>query len=102
MRIIKCKRGYGNQNRAKAVPCDRSEEEMVAQFVATECSCTKRCSSSYSKGKGIHAHCCDLSHNELDMVLLGKLIATTNTSSQVVWESRQLEERESIYNIPSC
>ena len=76
-------------------PCDKNEEEVVAQFVATGCSCVKRCSSQFSKEyiKSVRAHCFDLSHNELDMVLLGQLIATTNTSSQVVRESRHLEEK---------
>ena len=81
-------------------PCDRNEEEVIAQFVATGCSCAKRCSSQFSKEciKSVRAYCFDLSHNELDMVLLGQLITTTNTSSQVVRESHHLEkERKRAY-----
>ena len=73
---------------------DRNEEEVVAQFIATGCSCVKQCSSQFSKEyiKSVRAHCFDLSHYEVDMVLLGQLIATTNSSRQVVRESRHLEE----------
>ena len=78
-------------------PCDVNEEELVAQFVATGCSCAKRCSSQFSKEyiQSMRAQCFDLSRNELDMVLLGQLIASTNTSNKVVQESHNLEkERE--------
>ena len=70
-----------------------------------DAQCAKRCSSQFSKEyiKSVRAHCFDLSHNELDIVLLGQLIASTNTSSQVVRESRHLEkERESIHNVLPC
>ena len=70
--------------------CDTNEDELVTNFVATGCSCTKRCSSQFSKDhiQSMRANCLQLSHNELDMVLLGQLVASTNTSDKVVTESR--------------
>ena len=81
-------------------PCDTNEEELVAEFVSTGCSCSKQCSSQFSSGyiQDMRAHCLELSRNELDMVLLGQLIASTNTSNKVAKESRHLEkERERAY-----
>ena len=38
-------------------PCDRNEEEVVAQFVATGCSCAKQCSSQFSKEYIKYSYC---------------------------------------------
>ena len=61
----------------------------------------KQRSAQFSKEhiQSMRAQCLQLSCNELDMVLLGQLIASTNTSDKVVQESRHLEkERERTYS----
>lgn len=61
----------------------------------------KQRSAQFSKEhiQSMRAQCLQLSRNELDMVLLGQLIASTNTSDKVVQESRHLEkERERTYS----
>ena len=81
-------------------PCDTEEEEMVAQFASAGCGCSKKCSSQFSVDyvPDIRAQCYDLTHSELDMVLLGQLMASTNTSEKVVVESGHLEaERKRAY-----
>ena len=81
-------------------PCDTEEEEMVAQFASAGCGCSKKCSSQFSVDyvRDIRAQCYDLTHSELDMVLLGQLMASTNTIEKVVVESGHLEaERKRAY-----
>ena len=81
-------------------PCDTEEEEMVAQFASAGCGCSKKCSSQFSVNyvRDIRAQCYDLTHSELDMVLLGQLMASTNTSEKVVVDSGHLEvERKRCY-----
>ena len=81
-------------------PCDTEEEEMVPQFASAGCGCSKKCSSQFSVDyvRDIRAQCYDLTHSELDMVLLGQLMASTNTSEKVVVESGHLEaERKRAY-----
>ena len=81
-------------------PCDEEEERLVMQFAAAGCSCAKKCSFQFSS-QYIHDmrnHCFDLSHNELDMVILGQLAASTNTSDGVVVSSRHHQkDRERVY-----
>ena len=49
------------------------------------------------------SRCFDLSHGELDMAILGQLLASTNASNMVAVESRHAEkERQSAYNVQSC
>ena len=76
-------------------PCDRMEEELVAQFASAGCGCSKKCSDQFSLGyiRDMRAQCYDLTHNELDMVLLGQLAAATNTSEKVIVESGHLERK---------
>lgn len=81
-------------------PCDEEEEKLVMQFSAAGCSCVKKCSSQFSSQciRDMRNHCFDLSHSELDMVILGQLAASTNTSDGVVVSSRHhLKEREREY-----
>ena len=81
-------------------PCDTEEEEMVAQFASAGCGCSKKCSSQFSVDyvRDIRAQYYDLTRSELDMVLLGQLMASTNTSEKVVVESGHLEaERKRAY-----
>ena len=73
---------------------------MVARFASAGCGCSKKCSSQFSVNyvRDIRAQCYDLTHSELDMVLLGQLMASTNTSQKVVVESGHLEaERKRSY-----
>ena len=83
-------------------PCDTTEDVMVAQFVSAGCGCSKKCSSQFSLEyiRDMRAQCYDLTHTELDMVLLGQLVASTNTSGKVVVESGHLgKERQRAYTI---
>ena len=78
-------------------PCDKTEDVMVAQFASAGCGCSKKCSSQFSLKyiRDMRAECYDLTHTELDMVLLGQLVASTNTSGKVVVESGHLgKERQ--------
>ena len=78
-------------------PCDEEEERLVMQFAAAGCSCAKKCSFQFSSQyiRDMRNHCFDLSHNELDMVILGQLAASTNTSDGVVVSScHHQKERE--------
>ena len=80
--------------------CDNNEEELVSQFKATGCSCVKRCSSHFSLDyiQSMRTQCLKLSRNELDMVLLGQLIASTNTSDNIALESHHRnKERQRAY-----
>lgn len=71
------------------------EEELVAQFASAGYGCSKKCSHQFSLAyiRNMRAQCNDLAHNELDMVLLGQLVAATNTSEKVVVESGHLERK---------
>ena len=86
--------------RVELRPCDSVEEGLLATFTAVGCGCSKKCSSQYSLSyiRDMRAQCYDLSHSELDLVLLGQLVAFTNTSEKVVIESGHLgKERKKAY-----
>lgn len=74
-------------------PCDRTEELLVAQFAREGCGCSRKCSAQFSINhiRDFRAQCYELSHDELDMVLLGQLMASRNDSDHVVVESHHLE-----------
>ena len=74
-------------------PCDAMEEQLVTQFAMAGCGCNKKCSSQFSADyfHDMRAQCYDLSHSELDMILLGQLLASTNSSNRVVVTSGHLE-----------
>ena len=76
-------------------PCDQMEEELVAQFASTGCGCSKECSHQFPLDyiRDMRAQCYNLTHTELDMVILGQLAAGTNTSVKVVVESGHLERK---------
>ena len=81
-------------------PYDTTEDVMVAQFASAGCGCSKKCSSQFSLEyiRDMRAQCYDLTHTELDMALLGQLVASTNTSGTVVVESGHLgKERQRVY-----
>ena len=83
-------------------PCDKTEDEVVAQFASAGCGCSKKCSSQFSLDyiRDMRSQCYDLTHTELNMVLLGQLVASTNTSGKVVVESGHLgKERQRVYTI---
>ena len=75
-------------------PCDAIEEQLVTQFAMAGCGCNKKCSSQFSADyfRDMRAQCYDLSHSDLDMVLLGQLLASTNSSDSVVVTSGHLEQ----------
>ena len=85
-------------------PCDIDEEQVVAQFTTTGCQCSKKCSAQFSPRYILEARarCFDLSHGELDMVILGQLFASTNASDMVAVESRHTErERQRVHTMYS-
>lgn len=88
-----------NDIRVELRPCDTTEEGLLATFTSVGCGCSKKCSSQFSLCyiRDMRAQCYELSHNELDLVLLGQLVASTNTSDMVVVDSGHLgKERKRI------
>ena len=88
-----------NDIRVELRPCDTTEEGLLATFASVGCGCSKKCSSQFSLSyiQDMRAQCYELSHNELDLVLLGQLVASTNTSDMVVVDSGHLgKERKRI------
>lgn len=75
-------------------PTDLEEEQMVTQFSTLGCGCHRKCSSQFSPQhiQDMRAQCFELTHTELDMVILGQLVASTNTSTDVSVESRHLKK----------
>ena len=73
---------------------DKTEEQLVTQFAVERCRCSRKCSAQFSALyiRDMRAQCYDLSHGELDMVLLGQLMGSTNVSHNVVVESGHLEK----------
>ena len=89
-----------NDIRVELRPCDTTEEGLLATFTSVGCGCSKKCSSQFSLSyiRDMRAQCYELSHNELDLVLLGQLVASTNTSEMVVVDSGHLgKERKKAY-----
>ena len=77
----------------------------MVEFTSTGCGCIKKCASQFSLDhfRDTRAQCFDLSHTELDMVILGQLSAFTNTTNKVVVESGHLEKdrvKELYYILP--
>ncbi len=69
---------------------DIEEKELVKEFLGSECGChlseQKCCSLQFSAShvEEVRSHCSSLSHSELDMVLLGQLMAASNCNDTVV------------------
>ena len=83
-----------------ARPCVTTEELLVAQFAEEECGCSRKSSAQFSINHlhDTRAQCYELSHDELDMVLLGQLMASCNDSDHTAVESRhQKRERQKKY-----
>ena len=58
------------------------ESALVAQFIARGCGCAKSCLSQFTTEQIIdsRADCMELTREELDLVILGELHASINTS----------------------
>ena len=78
-------------------PNDIQEDNLVSDFVSAGCGCSKwnrkQCSEQFSDDyfKSVRGSCAELSRSELDLVILGQLLACTNQSPGVVTESRNKE-----------
>jgi hypothetical protein len=94
---------------------DDMEDKLVSEFMRSGCGCTKDkgkpCSQLFSPEyvKSVRASCVELTRGELDMVILGQLVACMNTSATVSTAARHKEsEREKSYTSfthqgkPSC
>ena len=75
-------------------PNDTQEEMLVSDFVSVGCGCSKWKGKQRSKQfsdnyfKSVRGSCAELSRSELDLVVLGQLLACTNQSLGVVTEQR--------------
>ncbi len=83
---------------------DSDESKLIAEFLENGCGCTLRngqdCCQKFSANHiaDTHSQCAALSHDELDMLILGQLMALINTSDTVVTESRHSSKhREHTY-----
>lgn len=89
--VAEAMRLYTSQSvEVEASSHDIKERESVDQFVAVGCGCTKwkgkPCSAQFSKEyiERYRNSCLEISHSELDMVIMGQLSAFTNTGQIVV------------------
>lgn len=83
-----------------SLPTDVAEKERVSGFMTSGCGCNKRCSQQFSLEyvTAVRASCAELSHCELDMAILGQLMAGMNSSSTVSTSARHKEgERHKSY-----
>ena len=73
---------------------DIEEEEEVELFISTGCSCSTNCSSQFSCEyiREMRSSCFSLTRNELDMAILGQLMASSNTSDTVEVSSGHLQK----------
>ena len=87
-----------------SLPTDIEEGETTSSFMASECGCSKvngkPCSKQFSLEyvASVRATCAELSHSELDMAVMGQLMAGMNTSptvSVVAWHKE--DERDKVY-----
>ena len=83
---------------------DIDEREAVSNFVRLGCGCSKvnkqPCSYQFSPEyvASMRESCAELSHSELDMAVMGHLLAGMNTSSSVSIAARHKEsDREKVY-----
>ena len=61
---------------------DQREKEVVTEFVAKGCACTRSCLSQFSLEEisTTRAECAELTRDELDMAILGELNASMDVS----------------------
>ena len=80
----------------ESLPTEMQEKDLVASFVNAKCGCKlwngSKCSLQFSKSdiESARLSCFALSHSELDMVVLGQIMAKSNTSSSISTTSRHL------------
>ena len=85
-------------------PCDIDEDRVVEEFMRKGCSCTKwsgkPCSQQFTTEhvKTLRLSFKELTRNELDLVLMGQLMATANTSDTIVDKHHRAQERKRSYN----
>ena len=80
---------------------DKCEEEAVTEFMASECGCQRKCLDAFSKEyvASQRASCAELSRSELDMALLGQMMACIDNSSKVSTEGRHTDvDRKKMYS----
>ena len=83
-----------------SLPTDLAEEDLVSKFMSTGCGCVKRCSKQFSLEyvRSVRRQCTEQERAELDMAILGQLMASTNTSFTVSTVARHAEsERQRSY-----
>ncbi len=74
--------------------CDEHDKRIIEKFVNETCGChlwnSDSCSKQFTSQhiEETRFNCADLSHNELDMVVLGSLLANSNSTEQVDSSSR--------------
>lgn len=72
-----------------SLPTDEAERELISHFWTSGCGCNKvsgkPCRSQFSLEylTFVRESCLELSHSELDMAIMGQLVAGMNTSSTV-------------------
>lgn len=88
-------------------PCDITEDLVVEEFMSRGCSCTKwngkACSQKFTVDyvKKTRLSFRTLTTNELDLVIMGQLIATSNTEAFTNAENRNAaHERKKAYTTP--
>ena len=75
-------------------PQDIGDEQIISDFLENGCGCSKwngnDCIQQFFVGhiKEVRMHCQELSHGELDLLILGQLLPFTNNSDTVSIESR--------------
>lgn len=83
-----------------SLPTDQAEKDLVSAFMASGCGCIKQCSKQFSVEymTSVRESCAKLTNTELDMAILGQLMASTNTSTSVSTVARHQEaERQRAY-----
>ena len=82
-------------------PSDNFEEQAISEFILSGCGCSKGlgkpCCQQFPDDyiRTYHLNCIELTHSELDMIILGQLAACVNSSSVVSTVNRHAErERE--------
>ena len=82
------------------LPNDIKEDELVAQFLLGGCGCQKggggkQCCTQFSNEYllSVRQSCAELTRSELDLVILGQLLAFTNQSPGVVTASRHAAQK---------
>ncbi len=63
---------------------DAKERENVIKYLSDGCGCIKQCSSSFDECylTKIRSDCAELTHDQLDLVVMGQVLAVIDSSSQ--------------------